>query len=105
MAAPYDFARDGNQVPYTTILQPAGGVTITTDAATTAALPAGTGFVMVSVTAPVHFTFAPDDVVTALVTDPMLLPGGYYFRVPVGMTHLAVTPSGDDGAVSVLKLV
>lgn len=105
MAAPYDFKRDGNGVAYTTILEPADGSAIETTSATTVALPAQSGFVMVTTTAPVNFLFADNGTTTAGPTDPVLLPGTYYFRAPAGSTHLAVTALGDDGVVSVLRMV
>lgn len=105
MAHPYDFKRDGNSVPYTTILEPAGGAAIDTGADARVALPDQTGFCMVTAVVPVYFTFAPNATDTASTSDPVLLPGSYYFRVPAGSTHLAVLALGDEGVVSVLRMV
>lgn len=105
MASPYDFKRDGNSVPYTTILEPTGGVAGSTGDVARLALPANSGFVMVTTTVPVHFVFAPNDTDTADSSDPLLLPGSFYFRVPVGATHLAIDAADDEGIVSVLRMV
>lgn len=105
MAYPYDYRRDGNSVPHTHILEPTGGAAIATGSAVRVALPAQTGFCMVSTTVPIYFVFAPNATDTAGSSDPVLLPGSYFFRVPAGSTHLAVDAVSTEGTVSVLRMI